>query len=292
MKEGAGEDESKEAQQLRLHMWEGAWGGGHTCWALAWFWRSSWSRVAERAGLASKGMVGAAPKRPAYMGALVPRRNPESVSFSSLNCLPCLFPWDSGLSSIFRVAGLLRPVSICMAVGSGRSPLPLFTAWKGKGMVKVNNKINTKVAESGTSICLMYHCLGSDQSSQHASSWRAWGTEGHPDVSPTQQPAISQPLYLFSHLSCSKIQHSKPPETSVLSLSELWGGGKTLTVNKSSGATKRCDVWKFSITLTLCNATGWMRPLSYLCWNSLRNHCSVEDSLNLRWCSKLEDKVL
>lgn len=37
-----------------------------TCWALAWFWSSIWSRAAERAGLASRGTVGAAPRRPAH----------------------------------------------------------------------------------------------------------------------------------------------------------------------------------------------------------------------------------
>ncbi len=40
--------------------------GSSTCWALAWFWRSIWSRAAERAGLASRGIVGAAPRRPAH----------------------------------------------------------------------------------------------------------------------------------------------------------------------------------------------------------------------------------
>lgn len=39
-------------------------------------------------------------------------------------------PCESGLSSILRVVGLLRPESICKAVGSGRRPLPLFTALK------------------------------------------------------------------------------------------------------------------------------------------------------------------
>ena len=45
--------------------------------------------------------------------------------------LPCLFPCTIGFSNIFRAAGLLRPVSICMTVGSGRSPFPRLTASKG-----------------------------------------------------------------------------------------------------------------------------------------------------------------
>lgn len=62
-----------------------------------------------------------------------------------MNFSPCLFPCDSGLSSILRVAGLLRPVSICMAVGSGRRPFPLFTALEG-GVHKTSNQYKRKLA--------------------------------------------------------------------------------------------------------------------------------------------------
>lgn len=47
--------------------------------------------------------------------------------------LPCLFPCTIGLINIFRAAGLLRPVSICMTVGSGRRPFPRLTALNKKG---------------------------------------------------------------------------------------------------------------------------------------------------------------
>lgn len=71
-----------------------------------------------------------------------------------------------------------------------------------------------------------YRGLGSNQSSQHAPSGRAGGTEGHPDVGSAQKPAISEPLHLLSHFCCGKLQHCKPPETSILSLSQLWVRGR------------------------------------------------------------------
>lgn len=104
-----------------------------TCWTLAWFWSRIWSRAAERAGLANSGIAGAAPRRPGHelnIRIHSSRISPHpSKIFSEF--LPCLFPCTIGLSNIFRAAGLLRPVSICMTVGSGRRPFPRLTALKG-----------------------------------------------------------------------------------------------------------------------------------------------------------------
>lgn len=69
--------------------------------------------------------------------------------------------------------------------------------------------------------CGGYHGLGSNQSSQHASARRTRGTEGRPDVGPAQEPAVGELLGLLSHLSCGKLQHGKPAESSILSLSQL-----------------------------------------------------------------------
>lgn len=71
---------------------------------------------------------------------------------------------------------------------------------------------------------LGYHGLGSYKSSQHASSRRTRGTEGHPDVCSAKYPAVSESLHLLCHLCRGKLQHRKPPETSILSLSQLWKG--------------------------------------------------------------------
>lgn len=128
---------NKKNQPGRI-MSEQRWERSSTCWALAWFWRRSWSRAAVSAGLASSGgIVGAAPRRPAHKTTL-PSTAAEQIIIDLMllrvadGCLPCLCPCVRGLSSILRAAGLLRPVSICMAVGSGRSPLPLFTALRGR----------------------------------------------------------------------------------------------------------------------------------------------------------------
>lgn len=62
----AGEAGSKTGWVTRGHISVKGWNGRGTCWALAWFWRSIWNRAAERAGLASRGIVGAAPRRPGH----------------------------------------------------------------------------------------------------------------------------------------------------------------------------------------------------------------------------------
>lgn len=49
-------------------------------------------------------------------------------------CLwPCLCPGLRDAIIIFSVAGLLRPVRICMALGSGRRPFPRFKACRCTG---------------------------------------------------------------------------------------------------------------------------------------------------------------
>lgn len=95
-----------------------------------------------RTGLASSGgMAGAAPRRPAHRQRLRSTAGERIIAIkqrlkAAHGSSPCLCPCVSGLSSILRAAGLLRPVSICIAVGSGRSPLPLFTALRGRKQSK------------------------------------------------------------------------------------------------------------------------------------------------------------
>lgn len=112
-----------------------------------------------------------------------------------------------------------------MAVGSGRRPLPLFTALKGERAETSNEhrKANSKLANEGENRAFdfSYHGLGGDQSGQHAPSRRSRGAERHPDVSPGQQAAVGEPLSLLRHLGRGKLQHGEPPEASVLSLGQL-----------------------------------------------------------------------
>lgn len=133
--------------------------------------------------------------------------------------LPCLFPCTIGLINIFRAAGLLRPVSICMTVGSGRRPFPRLTALK-RGKREMSAILATTPSVKLDSV-QQYHGLSSNESSQHASSRNTRSTEGDPDICPPQQPAIIQPPCLLGHLGCGKLQHRKPPKTSVLTLSQL-----------------------------------------------------------------------
>lgn len=69
--------------------------GRHTCWAFAWFCRSIWSRAAERAGLASKGIVGAAPRRPANKEHEGPHHQNKSIRclWEPLTLFVSLWQW-------------------------------------------------------------------------------------------------------------------------------------------------------------------------------------------------------
>lgn len=66
-----------------------------------------------------------------------------------------------------------------------------------------------------------YHGLRSNEGSQHASPRNTRSAEGYPDVCPTQQPAVSEPPRLLSHLGCGELQNREPPKTSILTLSQL-----------------------------------------------------------------------
>lgn len=170
-------------------------------------------------------MAGAAPSRPGHEETIRMHRSRIPPHPFNDSFLPCLLPCTIGLINIFRAAGLLRPVSICMTVGSGRRPFPRLTALKGGGGQKTEMSATEAADPTAPSVKLAsvqrYHGLSSNEGSQHASSRNTGSTEGYPDVCPPQQPAIIEPPCLLGHLGRSKLQHRKPPKTSVLTLSQL-----------------------------------------------------------------------
>lgn len=90
---------------------------------------------------------------------------------------------------------------------------------------KVENEHQLAAARRGATVKLVrvrrYHRLGSDEGSQHASSGNTRSAERHPDVGPSQEPAVGEPPRLLSHLGRGELQHREAPEASVLALSQL-----------------------------------------------------------------------
>ena len=195
--------------------------GCSTCWTLAWFWSRIWSRAAERAGLANSGIAGAAPRRPGSIRRKHqnPQQQRKCSPFRVLTLLVSLYHWvqqhlqggriiETGKylhdgwiweESFSSINSLKREQEIEMSTFAEDSRGPTL------------NRVSVQ----------QYHRLGSNEGSQHASSRKARSTEGHPDVGPTQQPAIRESLRLLGHLNCGKLQHCEAPKTSILTLSQL-----------------------------------------------------------------------
>lgn len=171
----------------------------------------------------------------------------ESVALLQRLFLPCLFPCTIGLINIFRAAGLLRPVSICMTVGSGRRPFPRLTALKKGQKIEMSTILAADPTAPSVKLASVqqYHGLSSNESSQHASSRNTRSAEGYPDICPPQQPAIIQSPCLLRHLGRGKLQHRKPPKTSVLTLSQL--------ERRARQGGRQFSSWEMPKTNGLCN---------------------------------------